>query len=294
MTRFNWIFAIALLWVNNIEAAEVGKFSINGFGFAVEEWSKDTHSVNAKHVWIIVQKQLSEKRGIDLTMILAPSGPPRQLHNFMLKFRLFPSVLTSVTVGRFIPSFSREWPDTRIDFVETINYSSLTNHMVARDDGIQFRGSMWRLAYTLEAFDSSERVGGFADERTSGVQHGYGRVVLTLPLNTTVGASHRWGRGDSSMDAWEATYKTDQTALGVEVFDDSEEVHWNILAAQKISRDLRAVYRYEHWQNNNNSVAGVRYFFDSESCELKFNVVIPHGKNRAQKVTTLAQLIARF
>lgn len=270
-------------------------WKVSGFGFFVNKWEEKTEEIkeesqsklSLKHLWLIGKQKLSDEMSV--IIILTPKGPPRLVNNLMFKWKSPVKGVDMVTVGRFIPPFTREWSTTRPDHLKTINYSTLFKPLVLKDEGIKLEGGLWRFGedglqrfnWKVAVLGSSERLNGPERERKTGRWHFYQRSVVKLPFHTEIGGSYRWSNRDQKLWAVEACYDHNPFFVSAEIVrakkkEGEYKPEGYILTGCQIGTGVKTVFRYEELDGGRNFIPGIGFSF-REAYEVKINVTIPQG-----------------
>ncbi|MDP3995422.1 MAG: hypothetical protein Q8P78_02295 [bacterium] len=301
------IIALVAMFVAGFAARTAAETpSIGGFGFWVDEnvFGSEFGDLRFEHVWLTIEQTIIDTAARDTTiavMVLAPQGPPKQVHDLRLH-ALHPLTalpwVQELVVGKQIPPFGREWPDMRIDRVATVRYSGLSDSLVARDNG--FRLNMRaRSASASAALFLGDRIGGYVRERNNTHRHFYVRGRYELPYALVAGASYRWSTLDRRPWALELTRASATGLYAFELVRVARLTQWYALVARDVLRStplaggrLRAVARFERLQYGDRIVAGlVSHLF--KGVAVKVNYIDDQFRRKPEK-KLLTQMIIYF
>ncbi|MDA2936221.1 hypothetical protein MYX06_03320 [Patescibacteria group bacterium AH-259-L05] len=248
-------------------------FTIHGFGFFTQSLPKEGDpQFGLVHLWLIATNPLNDN--IDLTIILAPEGPPRLVHNLQLTWRKPIKGIDYLTVGKFIPAFGWEFSHYRIDLVPTVQYTVLVNSLVARSNGAEIGGTpLGWFEWKLGAF-SGERVGGNINKADDGKWNIYPRLRLN-PLRDRLwmGSTLRLG----PVDAWGLDLQAELPLLPLrieaETIATNGSIQHSILGVYRVLPWLHGVFRYEDLKEGKRFIPGLAIKLPYNN-EIKLNAVI--------------------
>jgi len=268
-------------------------FTVNGFGFWVDEnvFGSEFGDLSFEHVWLICEKYHNHSTRI--VMVLSPQGSPNLVHDLRVH-KLFPEipVLEEFIAGKFIPPFSREWSDTRIDQIGTIRYSGFDNSLVARDNGVQLNFQLNNFSASTAIF-AGDREGGKEQERNNTHRHFYGRFRYALPYNFVYGMSYRWSTLDRRPIGVEATRKTESSLCAFELLRVERTTQWYLLGEFDVVQKfpslgrIRLVSRYEKVIPGERTTLGFG-FFPFEGLTVKINLIKENFHKQVHKLLTQA------
>ncbi|MDP3729247.1 MAG: hypothetical protein Q8R26_00615 [bacterium] len=228
------------------------EYKFNGF----VSWKYDNHNSNKhkgvplQHAWLIGNKKMSENW--DVTVIVAPYGPPRVLHDLRFQWLKPKPFVERIALGRFQPPVGRELADVRVDRLSTIAYSSMADSMVVRDDGVKVDLKFGKFLMSIAGF-LGNRVGGFKEEIENGCPDFYFRTRILLGKNLQIGWSYRLKHKDHRLWSAEASRKTSKTLLAFETTGYNFGKRWYGLGELQFFKKLRAALRYENLESFNGS-----------------------------------------
>ncbi len=262
------------------------------FGSWVYRFTEDdpgnNNQVAFNKSWLVNRTELDDET--EAIIFLALQGQEMLVHDFRVR-RYLPFVgFDQVVFGRFIPPFGREWSDVRYDHLPTVFYSSITDSVVARDNGARLDMSYGWLRLNLGLFAGNQRQGGFIKERKDSKLHFYQRCRLELPYGFTLGASYRYARTRNDLWAAEASWFKPGMEFAIETVSFDDNTQWYFLFYQEVAQYVWAVLRYENLTSGNRIVPGVK--IKLEHMDLKFNAVLDGEKNSPK--VFLIQAIVRY
>ena len=248
----------------------------------------NNNEVTLNKSWLINRTRLDSKT--EAVVFLALEGQEMLVHDFRVHRYLPFDGFDQIVFGRFAPPFGREWADIRYDHLPTVFYSSITDSLVARDNGARLDLSCGWASLNLGFFASSQRHGGFVKERKDSKMHLYQRLRLDLSHGLTLGASYRYTRTRDDLWALEAAWFRPGTEFAVETVSFDNKTQWYFLFYEKISRQVWATMRYESLISGNRFVPGVK--IKLKNLDFKFNAVLDGEKN--SPMVFLGQIIVRY
>lgn len=244
--------------------------SISGFGFWVDEnvFGSEFGDLRFEHVWLTIEQAIIDTTTGDTTiavMVLAPQGPPKQVHDLRLH-RLHPFSaapwVRELVVGKQIPPFGREWPDIRIDRIGAVRYTGLSDSLVARDNGFKLNLRHGRTSGSVALF-LGDRISGYVKERDNTHRHYYFRGRYDLPGHIVAGASYRWSTLDRRPWALELTRQNKRSLYAFELLRVERMTQWYALVEHDVLRHTplvggrtRAVARFERLRYGDRIVLG--------------------------------------
>lgn len=280
--------------------------SISGFGFWVDEnvFGSEFGDLRFEHVWLTIEQTIADTVNKDTTiavMVVAPQGPPKQVHDLRLH-QLHPFLaaawVSELVAGKQIPPFGREWPDVRIDRVGTVRYAGLSDSLVARDNGFQLKLRVKSFNGSVALF-LGDRIGGYVHERDNTHRHFYFRGRYDVPGGFTVGASYRWSTLDRRPWAVELTRQNKQSLCAFELVRVERIAEWYALAERDIVRHTplaggraRAVARFERLRYGDRLVLGC-VLFPFKGVTVKVNYIDDRFKVLPEQ-RLLTQMIIYF
>lgn len=287
-----WTLATLVYFLAPQAYAEEKSKNWEVFGSFVYRFTEDDpandNEVAFNKSWLINRTKLDDNT--EAIVFLALQGQELLIHDFRVNQYLPFTGFDKVVFGRFIPPFGKEWSDVRYDHLPTVFYSSITDSVVARDNGARLDMSCGWFKFNLGAFASNQRHGGFAEERKDSKLHLYQRLRLGLSHGFTLGASYRYARTRNDLWAAEASWCRPGTEFAIETISFDGHTQWYFLFYEELAKNVWAVLRYEDLTSGSRIVPGVKIKLDY--FDLKLNAVLGGEKNSPK--VFLGQLVVRY
>lgn len=212
--------------------------ALEGFAFATYDSALD--NVVAKHLWLVLRKELDEK--LSVFAILAPVGPPNPIHDLELRWKQPLPGIDLLAVGKMNPPFGYELQSYRIDRVPGGFYSAVNSLLVFKDTGLTMTGHEGRLRMTGGVF-LGHRLAGNEPRSDRDKLDLYLRGEYQINKALLFGLSRRQGPVPAS--GLDLEYDRKRWRFGLEAVKSTGQAQAYLLALYRINRRLNVFGRQE-------------------------------------------------